>query len=155
MDFGTDYWNSMDKAKELRIDPKQIGISHGIGEVGEGLKANIFRGASVVELGFFGQGKGFRSQPTGHTPESYGAAEREEMRQLAKINEVELSTHASPNIGTYAAGFQEGRFSDEGRENFLHEVERAVHFAADTAEGGPVVVHTGEFPRNVYRSEEH
>ena len=76
------------------------------------------------------------------------------MRQLAKINEVELSTHASPNIGTYAAGFQEGRFSDEGRENFLHEVERAVHFAADTAEGGPVVVHTGEFPRNVYEPEE-
>lgn len=153
MDFGTDYWNSMDKAKELRIDPKQIGISHGVGEVGEGLKANIFRGASVVELGFMGVGKGFRSQPTGSTPESYGASEREEIRQLAKINEIELSTHASPNVG-YAAGFNEGVFREEARTNVLHEVKRAIDFAADTAGGGPVVMHLGEFPRPVYEAEE-
>ncbi len=156
MDFGSDYWNAMDKtfekAKELRIDPRQIGISHGIGELGEGLKANIFRGASLVELGFFGAGKGFRSQATGHTPETYGKTEREEIRQLAKINEVELTTHASPNVG-YAAGFQEGTFRDEARESVLHEVERAVDFAADTAGGGPVVMHLGEFPRPLYEIE--
>ena len=58
MNFGSDYWNSLDKNREriVEVDPSRIGISHGIGEVGEGLKANIFRGASVVELGFFGQG---------------------------------------------------------------------------------------------------
>ena len=43
-----------------------------------------------------GGGKGSRSQPGGHTPESYGIRERQEMRELAKINEVEVSTHASP-----------------------------------------------------------
>lgn len=157
MDFGSDYWHAMDdpleKAKQLRIDPRQIGISHGIGELGEGLKANIFRGASLVELGFFGVGKGFRSQATGHTPESYGKTEREEIRQLAKINEVELSTHASPNIGS-PAGFHENAFHEEARQNVLFEVKRAVDFAADTAGGGPVVVHTGEFPRPLYETEE-
>jgi len=153
MEFGTDYWNSLDKAKELRIDPHEIGISHGIGEVGEGLKANIFRGASLVELGFFGQGKGFRSQPTGHTPESYGKTEREEMRQLAKINEVELTTHASPNIGP-VSGYAENAFRPEQAENVLHEVERAISFAGDVTQGGPVVVHVGEFPREVFRADE-
>ena len=52
MELDSDYWNALDKAKEMRIDPNKIGISHGIGDVGEGLKANVFRGAKIVELGF-------------------------------------------------------------------------------------------------------
>ena len=127
-------------------------MAHGIGEVGEGLKANVFRGVKAVELGFMGAGKGFRSQPGGHTPESYSSREREEMRELARINEVQLSTHASPNVG-YAAGWQEGSFREEARENVVHEVKRAIEFAADTAEGGPVVMHLGEFPRPLFKLE--
>ncbi len=153
MHFDNDYWNALDRAQQIRYNPQDIGISHGIGEVGEGLKANIFRGASLVELGFMGQGKGFRSQPTGHTPESYGAEEREEMRQLAKINEVQITTHASPNIGS-AAGFGEGGFRKEAQENVLHEVERAIHFAADVGQGGPVVMHVGEFERPIFEADE-
>ncbi len=148
----SDYWNALDKGKEMRIDPKQIGISHGIGDVGEGLKANVFRGAKVVELGFMGAAKGSRSQPGGHTPESYGIRERQEMRELAKINEIEVSTHASPNVG-YASGYQEGAFRDETRQFVLHEVKRAIDFASDVTQGGPVVMHLGEFPRPLYSLE--
>ncbi len=166
MQFNTDYWNALDRRKpdetapeepeaDIRISPYQIGISHGIGELGEGLKANIFRGASLVELGFFGTQKGFRSQPTGHTPETYGKTEREEMRQLAKINEVTVTTHASPNMGA-SSGYNEraGEFQEEAREMVLHEVERAVDFAADVAQGGPIVMHTGEFPRAIFETDE-
>lgn len=156
MAFEGDYWNANDKKifdDDLRLDLKNIGISHGIGDVGEGLKANIFLGASTVELGFFGRGKGSRSNPTGHTPESYGKDEREEMRQLAKINEVELSTHAAPDLGALS-GFDGRTFSKEAAEQSLHEVKRAVEFAADVAEGGPIVVHTHEFPRPMYNVEQ-
>ncbi len=151
----SNYWHALDRrglgnAGELEIDPLRIGISHGIGDVGEGLKANIFRGLKTVELGFFGTGKGFRSQPTGATPESFGTTEREDIRQLARINEVELSTHAAPDIGSLA-GFTGERYSREAKEAALQEVRRALNFAADTARGGAVVVHigsrNGELPR--------
>jgi len=149
MDLGTSYWNSLDHvAKRLNISGKDIGISHGIGDVSQGLKANIFAGASQIELGFMGMKKGSRSQPTGVTPETFGKDEREAMRQMAKVNEVELSTHASANV-IGLAGYGEGGFRDELKEGALHEIKRAIDFAADVAEGGPVVVHTGEFPRDV------
>lgn len=150
MDLGTkSYWHSLDRvSKDLEVSGKDFGISHGIGDVKQGLKANIFAGASQVELGFMGTGKGSRSQPTGVTPEVYGKTEREEIREMARVNEVELSTHAAANVMGFA-GYSEQGFRDEIREKALHEVKRAVDFAADVAEGGPIVVHTGEFPRDV------
>src|SRR3989344_4429044 len=156
------YWHALDRqglgnAGELEIDPLRIGISHGIGDVGEGLKANIFRGLRTVELGFFGTGKGFRSQPTGSNPESFGTQEREDMRHLARINEVELSTHAAPDLGPLS-GFDGRQFSKEQKEGSLQEVRRALDFAAETARGGAVVVHigsrNGEFPRAIFEADE-
>ena len=150
------YWNALDKRtgvnqEKLDVNPNRVGISHGIGDVGEGLKANVFRGATAVELGFMGRGKGYRSQPTGATPESFGAKEREDIRQLARINEVELSTHAAPDLGRVSGITDDNSsFSPAMRENALHEIQRAISFAADTAQGGPVVVHLGEFPRAIF-----
>lgn len=150
MIFDTEYFNPMDRRNKPLLEKpiKDIGISHGIGDVLKGLKSKIFAGAGHVELGFMGKGKGSRYQPTGHTPESYGKGEREEIKQLAKINEVTLSTHATVAAQGFS-GQTEKYFSDEVREQSLHEVRRAVDFAAETAGGGPVVVHTGEFYRPV------
>ena len=156
--WNTDYWHAMDRTKGkediININPSQIGISHGIGDPLQGLKGNIFVGASQVELGFMGQGKGFRGQPTGWTPESVSAPEREAIRQLAKINEVTLSTHATPNVAI--SGISEQGFSEEQKERALFEVKKAIDFAADTAGGGPVVLHAQEFPRSIaeYYKEE-
>ena len=52
-----DYWNALDRSpipnpEKLDVDPLRVGISHGLGDVGEGLRVNIFRGATTVELGF-------------------------------------------------------------------------------------------------------
>ncbi|MEK6826495.1 MAG: hypothetical protein AABX90_02610, partial [Nanoarchaeota archaeon] len=150
--WNTDYWHAMDRSRGkediININPSQIGISHGIGDPLQGLKSIIFVGASQVELGFMGQGKGFRSQPTGWTPESVSRPEREAIKQLAKINEVQLSTHATPNVAI--SGIGEQGFSEDQRERALFEVKKAIDFAADTAEGGPVVLHAQEFPRPLF-----
>ena len=154
MEFESDYWHSLDykENKKLDINPGSLGISTPpFRDQVESLRTRIFQGASRIELGFTGAGKGNLAQGS-TTPEQYGKNEREAIRQLAKLNEVQLSTHATFGIGGLA-GFnpQEGGFSREASEQALHEVERAVDFAADTAGGGPIVVHTQEFPRPIYK----
>lgn len=150
--WNTDYWHAMDRTKGkediLNINPQQIGISHGIGDPLQGLKGNILVGASKVELGFMGQKKGFRGQPTGWTPESVSVPEREAIRQLAKINEIELSTHATPNVAI--SGIGEHGFNDQQRQEAIDEIRKAIEFAADTASGGQVVFHAQEFPRPIF-----
>lgn len=150
--WNTDYWHSMDRSggKEnevININPSQLGISHGIGDPLQGLKGNVFAGASRVELGFMGAGKGSRHSPTGWTPESVSRSEREDIRLLAKVNQVELSTHASPSVSL--SGLTQQGFSEEQQEKALFEVKKAIEFAADTAGGGPVVLHAQEFPRSI------
>ena len=156
MELDTDYWHSFDKraAEHLQISPSYIGISTPpMKSQLEGLKSRIFQGATHVELGFFGAGKGSMAQGA-TTPEMYGKEEREALRQLAKINEVNLTTHTSPRIPSLS-GLAQNQFRDEVAEQALNEVKRTVDFAADVAQGGPVVVHPGEYPRPVstYKKE--
>ncbi|MDP1694594.1 MAG: TIM barrel protein [Candidatus Woesearchaeota archaeon] len=154
----SNYWHSLDrrpiKEGDFALDPLKLGISHG-GQVDEGLKVNIFRGAKSVELAFFGTGKGQRGQ--GGTPESYGHNEREEMRQLARLNEVEISTHAAPDLGPLS-GFTGQGFSREQKEQSMHEIRRATEFGAEAAGGGAVVVHIGsrhgELPRALVEADD-
>jgi len=130
------------------LDLRDIGISAPpMQDQLQALKAKIFQGASKVELGFMGKGKG-SMQGGNITPEMFGAWERQDIRELAEINKIQLSTHATPNAGSMA-GLVEGGFSEQARESALHEIERAIDFAADTTKGGAVVVHTGEYPRPI------
>jgi len=150
MKFDNDYWHSLDRKyiEKLGVNANTIGISTPpMRDQLESLKTRIFQGASQIELGFIGRGKGSMGQGS-PTPEMYGNEEREALRQLARINEVETSTHASPNVQGFA-GLGERGFTDEAREQNLTEVKRTIDFAADVARGGPVVLHTGEFPRPV------
>ena len=147
----TDYWHSLDKESPFRINPKTLGVSTAITKKGiDQLKARVFEGARNVELGFMGKEKGSLGQG-GITPEMHTKEEREDIRQLAKINEVDLSTHASVAVGSTSGLTQQG-FKDEERMKAVNEIKRTVDFAADVAQGGPVVVHTGEFTRPVYEA---
>ncbi|MBI4448115.1 sugar phosphate isomerase/epimerase [Candidatus Woesearchaeota archaeon] len=152
MDFGNDYWHALDKKAEdefgLDMSAKDIGLSSGIGDPWKNVRSHITAGASHVELGFMGTGKGSIAQVTSVTPETISKEKREDIRQMAKLNDVTLSTHASANVMGFA-GLREGRFSDQAAQQAVSEVKRAVEFAADTAEGGPVVIHLGEFPREI------
>lgn len=150
VDFGTDYWNGMSEKpiEKINLSTKDIGISLGIGDPWVNLKTGVTAGANHIELGFMGVGRGSIHQPTGVTPGTISKEKREDIRQMAKINDVTLSTHASANI-TGFAGMGEKRFDEAVATESIKEVKRAIDFAADTAEGGPVVVHTGEFPRGI------
>ncbi len=113
----------------------------------QALQAKIREGAGKVEFVFFGKGKGSSQQ---FTPESFGKAEREDMKYLAKINKMKTSTHATPGIQGYS-GFntQTGSFDDQLRQQNLKEINKAIDFAADATTGGAVVVHTGEWQRSI------
>ncbi len=118
------------------------------------LRKRVFQGAQKVELGFWGQGKGSGNNTT---PEMYGKDTREDIRALAKINDIDISTHVSPNIYGWA-GFdvrRGDRFSDANIEENVREVRRTIEFAQDTSNGGAVVVHTGEFHRSLANNWGH
>ncbi len=152
----TDYWHAMDKKplEYIDITTKELGVSAKMGDVLQGLKADITAGASHVELGFTGKGKGSLGQGN-TTPEMFGRDKREEIRQLSKLNDVTVSTHASLAVAGLT-GFdpEHGRFSDMAKRESIKEIQRTIDFAADAASGGAVVVHTQEFQRPIGAVEE-
>jgi len=77
----------------------------------------------------------------------YGEDQRQAIRELADINEIELTTHSAYNIMGMMGKDERGNFSISNATLGRYEIERAVDFAADTAGGGSVVVHSGEFDR--------
>jgi len=142
-----DYFHAMDR--NTSIDAiGNLGVSTSItqNQLRE-LQAKILKGASAVELGFMGRGKGNMGQGA-TTPGSYGKDEREAMRDLSKINDVKLSVHASTGVGSWS-GLSQNRFDENSREQNILEGKRTIEFAADVAGGGPIVVHTGEYPRQI------
>lgn len=82
--------------------------------------------------------------------ESYGKAMRQDIKDMAKVNKIKIhSVHSPVNVGNLS-GLGSRGFSEEMRESELNEVKKAIDFAADVSEGGTsIVVHTGEFPRNI------
>lgn len=112
----------------------------------ETVQMALRKGASSIELS---------AVPAGNEPgtgvESYGVQKRQDLRELARANELRISSvHTPSQIGNLSgfAGPDRG-FSDEQREMFLNEVKKAINFAADVTQGGAVVVHTGEFQRPI------
>ncbi len=147
----TDYWHSMDRqfAKNTGLSTDYISVStHPFKEQLDELKAKIFAGTKNVELSFIATGSGSRAQGQG-VPEHYGKEEREELRQLAKVNEIELSVH-NPANAPPLSGFSQRGFSPEVKEESLKELKRTIEFAADVARGGSITVHTQEFQRPIF-----
>jgi len=153
-DFDQGYYHSMDR--EYRNDAlmpiKDIGVSiMATKDALQPLVAKIREGASKVEIGFLGAGKG--SIFSGNiNPESIDKEQREAIRLLAKVNKVELSTHATVATGGFA-GLSNRGFDDGTRIANLNEIKRAIEFAADTAQGGAVTMHAQEFPRPLFNIE--
>jgi len=146
--FSNDYNHTFDKT----YSPANIGISTPpMRDQIESLKARIFQGASKIELGFLGKEKGSAGQGQ-YTPEVYGMHEREALKLMAKVNDVTLSTHATPSMQGFA-GITDKGFNEEQANKSLIEIKRTIDFAADVASGGPVVLHSGEFPMTVSQRE--
>ncbi len=116
-----------------------------------GIAAKMRTGVANLEIQFPGAGRANRQS---QTPELFGKLDRQALWELAKVNEVKLTTHASFGIsGLSGQDPNSGNFSQEYRKLAIDEVKRAVEFAADAAGGGSVVVHTGEFQRPISEQE--
>jgi sugar phosphate isomerase/epimerase len=105
----------------------------------------IKKGTSQMELQL---GMGGGAEAVG--AESYGNEAREALREIARANQIEFtSVHAPTQIGNLS-GFdqRQNNFSDEIRASSLDEIKKAIRFAADVG-GKAVVVHTGEFQRDM------
>ena len=111
------------------------------------LQAKIRQGAAKLEIAFSGAGKsGFNGR--GSTPEVLGKREREEFRELAAINDVKVSTHATFGKQGLSGLTQQG-FSEEEAQKTLKEINKAIEFAATATQGGAVVFHAGEWQRPI------
>ncbi len=165
MYFKTDYYNALDrgyyhadnvaegKMSEMEASEKitdLTAIDIGTSEAGidgatplQHLQAAIKQGAAKMEFTFFGQGKSSGQQ---YSPEAIGKAEREQIRELSKLNEVKFTTHASVAING-ASGLTKEGFHEEARAMALKEINKAIDFAGDASSGGAVVFHTGEWQR--------
>lgn len=151
--YGPDrgYYHAMDRDynPDAVMPLRQIGVSiMATKDAIQPLVAKIREGASKVEIGFMGAGKGsvFSGQIT---PESVDSEQRQAIRELAKINKVDLSTHATVSTGGFAGLSQRG-FDENTRMQNVNEIKRAIEFAADTAQGGAITIHTDEFPRPIF-----
>ena len=155
MIFNVDYYNPMDRKynneslNEAGLGIKDIGMSVPLGISASdvsGINAKIRSGAGSIEIQFAGAGRGQRQA---QSPEMWGKEQREALEEMSRINEVKLTTHSTFQIGGLAGQDQQGNFNDEHRKFAVDEIKRAIEFAADTAKGGSVVVHGGEFTRPI------
>jgi len=147
MDRNYDVKNGEPEEKILGVKEVGIAMAMGIGarNIPE-ITSKIRAGASSLEIQFMGAGRGSQQ---GETPGMFGKYHRQALRELSKANDINLTTHASVGIPGLAGQDQQGNFSDEQRKMALDEVNRAIEFAAETALGGSVVIHTGEFQRPI------
>ncbi|MBW2985569.1 sugar phosphate isomerase/epimerase [Candidatus Woesearchaeota archaeon] len=158
MIFGEPYSTPMDRGyfgsgSTDKLETPVIGVGDIGQSVTEGKQFGTFRdsvqaairvGVKQVELAtaMFGSDRNVGA-------ESYGKEAREELREMAKANDFKVvAVHSPHQIGNMSgySGPERG-FEDETRKREVDEIKKAIHFAADAADGGAVVVHTGEFAR--------
>ncbi|MBI2147650.1 hypothetical protein HYU19_04195 [Candidatus Woesearchaeota archaeon] len=131
------------------LTTKQLGQTisegRGLGTFVESLPAAIRTGANVVELSL-------NSGEFGTGPDYYTKEKLQEIRDIARANQIELaSVHTPVQVVGNMSGFDHrSGFSDETRHIQLNEVRKAIQFNAETAQGGAVVIHTGEFQRTMF-----
>ncbi|MFO7710376.1 MAG: TIM barrel protein [Candidatus Woesearchaeota archaeon] len=114
------------------------------------VQAAIRGGVGKIELGLTQNAPGSMGGADG-----YGNEARTAFRELAQANEVQFtSTHTPVEInGLSGYNPQQQGFSEQMRKHALDEINSAVHFAGDTAQGGAIVVHAGEFMRPISEAD--
>ncbi|MBI2139426.1 sugar phosphate isomerase/epimerase [Candidatus Woesearchaeota archaeon] len=152
------YHNSMDPDMYQQGMPKEhapvappsvkdVGMSVPMGISAQnvaGVYSKIRMGVGAIEIGFPAK---YQGQRGAMTPGMFGEDQRQAIKEIAKLNEVKLTTHSAYNIMGLMGRDERGNFSIENAMQDVTEIKSAIDFAADTAGGGSVVVHTGEWER--------
>ena len=136
------------KIEEPLFKVSEIGMTvtegRGQGTFLQSVTAAIRQGAGRLELSTQMEGSDM-----GVGAEAYSTDAREAIRELTKINEVKIhSIHTPAQIGNVSGLGQQG-FSDDQRDKSMQEINKAIEFARDVSNGASIVVHTGEFPREI------
>jgi hypothetical protein len=116
----------------------------------QAVKASIKQGSATLELA---TNQGGPTQPVG--VESYGVEARQALRELQMANKLDVVSIHTPSSLPNLSGYnpQNGRFDSEYKKMVEDEISKALRFAAETAGGGAVVVHSGEFNRPISEAE--
>ncbi len=158
--FNTTYYSPMDRVhrqpseekksiEEPIISPisevgKTVAEGRGMGTFLDTMRAGIFEGAGKIELALSAE-----SGAPMEGAEAYGKTARRELKELAKANEITItSVHAPHQIGNLS-GLGDRGFNDQQRELEMNEIKKAIEFASDVG-GTAVVVHTGEYQRPLF-----
>lgn len=163
VEFGTGYHMPMDRdyghstphdnaTNDVGVGMGDFGQSLGLGPVPNvhAIKSKLYPGIKKMEFVFTGAGKG---SGQGQTPEMYGKKQREALVEIGAANKVDFTTHATVGVYGLAGQDQQGNFSKSQKNFSVQEIKRAIEFASDVGQGGPVVVHTGEFQRPIVDAE--
>ena len=114
------------------------------------LQTKAKQGVKHVELALWSKGKGQFGQQD--VPDKYGLEQRRTIMQLAKLNQQNLSVHATVDVTDFSGLTQRG-FDESQRYNEIKEIDESLKFAAETAKGGAVVFHMQGAPMNTSRNE--
>ena len=147
------YWHSMDKNPGTYSGDKFTAGKLSISTPPfknqlDSIRSRIMQGATNVELGFIGTGKGTAQNLT---PGTLGVPERQAIKEIAKINDVGISSVHTAMSVEGLAGYSQNQFNENKRISDIEEVKRTIDFASDVTDGGAIVVHTGEFPYSIKR----
>lgn len=138
-----------DFTNDVGVGVEDVGESIVMGLGAQNLNAlasKVRSGVKAMEITFFGVGGGSGQS---QTPDQYGSDKRQAIKEMAEINEMDITTHASAGVMGLAGMDQQGNFSADQRKSNVDEIKRAINFASDVSKGGSVVVHTGEFQRPI------
>jgi sugar phosphate isomerase/epimerase len=142
------YYSSLDREYHAEKEGPSIGVTAheaAEGRFPQSVAAKIKAGADAVELQLTDEdvGKGWGA-------EAYGKEARQDIRELAEMNEVKIHSIHMPIRIHNLSGLGERGFNETQRDHILNEVRKHLDFASDVAEkGASVVIHTGEFPRPI------
>jgi len=120
------------------------------GNILQNVDAAIRQGASKMQLVFNQQ-----ASAIGGGAKSYGKQVRENLRELARANDVmiegvEMPTSSYSNMSGFNP--QRGNISEEKRQQDLRDVKDAIRFIADVGGGGGVDIWSQEFQRSIVDS---
>jgi sugar phosphate isomerase/epimerase len=118
------------------------------GNIIQNTEAAIRMGASKVQLVF----NVSHQNPIGGRAKAYGAEVRENLRELARANDVKIEGVEMPASSmSNLSGFDPQHFTinEQKRQQDLQEVKDAIKFIADVSGGGGVDVYSQEFYRNI------
>jgi hypothetical protein len=117
----------------------------------QGVGASIRKGMGHVELCPWAAGRAGQGQMNA---EGVDKNQREDLKALVTLNQVDMSIHSSPQVWGMAGFDNKEGFNEREQKKNEDEIRKTIDLASDVSTSGSIVVHTGEFPRSLSKVQE-